>query len=154
MADVQKAIAGQDSVFCAIGGSGLGDATTRTIGTRNIIQAMKETDARSLVVCSAMGQGKSKKHLSLVGKMVLNTILRKPMQDHASQEKLIIESDLDWTIVRPPRLTDGEKTEKYRVADENEPFSASQTSRADVAHFMLRVLQEKEWIQKAMSISL
>ena len=99
---VQQVIQGQDHVVCAIGGNGLDDSTTRTEGTNHIIASMKSENIRSLIVLSALGQGKSQHHLSLMGKMVLKTILRKPMIDHASQEKSVQESGLDWVIIRPP----------------------------------------------------
>jgi len=151
--DVRKVLHDQEAVCCAIGGNGLGDSTTRTKGTKNIVAAMKEYAVRPLVICSALGQGKSKKHLSLVGKMVLHSILKNPMSDHADQEAVVLNSGLDWVIVRPPRLTDGPKTEKYRWAAEEDSFGGSRISRADVAHFMLRSLQEEGWYQKAISIS-
>ncbi|MEC7984811.1 MAG: SDR family oxidoreductase [Myxococcota bacterium] len=151
---VSQTIASQEAVLCAIGGSGLGDSSTRTEVTKNILVAMEEHRVRTLIVCSSLGAGRSKRHLPLIGKLIVGTVLRKAIFDHTVQETAIRERDLDWVIVRPPRLIDAEKTENYRVAEETESFTASQISRADVAHFMLRALEEDKWKRKAISISL
>ncbi len=151
---VSRAVEGQDAVLCAVGGADLKDATTRTKVTENILSAMAHHQVSSVVICSSLGAGKSKPQLSLLGRMVVSTLLRHAIGDQTAQEALVQKSDLDWTIVRPPRLIDGEKTERYRLAEEGESFTGSQISRSDVAHFMLRVLEEKKWARKAMAISL
>ena len=151
---VSQILEGQDVVFCAIGGVGLGDSTTRSKATENILVAMEKHQVSSLVVCSTLGVGKSKNHLSMIGRAILGTLLRNAVRDHTKQEEMVQASNVNWVIVRPPRLLDGEKTEQYRVAAEDEDFSATQISRADVAHCMLRALQEESWRQTAISISL
>jgi putative NADH-flavin reductase len=52
-------------------------------------------------------------------------------------EQIVTASDLDWTIVRPPRLTNGAPTGRYKVADNRFPPGKRTVSRADVAHFLL-----------------
>jgi putative NADH-flavin reductase len=52
-------------------------------------------------------------------------------------ERLIKESDADWTIMRPPRLLDKPKTGHYRIAINSFLKNCLSISRADVAHFML-----------------
>ena len=152
--DVQKVIDGQEVVVCTIGGDGLDDATTRTLGTGHIISSMKTSDVHQLIVCSVLGIGGSKKHLGMMGKAVLNTLLKKPKMDHEGQESLVQSSDLKWVIIRPPRLNDGQHTGTYKIVHEDESgFKGTQISRADVAHCLLRALSEPEWVGKALSIS-
>ena len=92
-------------------------------------------------------------HLPLISRWMVKIILRNAIDDHNKQEKMIRESGCEWIIIRPPRLIDTEKTETYRIAEESEPFSASQISRADVAHFMLKVMNDKKYYRKAYTIS-
>ena len=150
---VSKAIKGQDIVLCAVGGQGLSDSTTRSSVTENIIAGMKEHNVSTLVTCSSLGAGESMHHLPLFSRWMAKTILRNAIDDHSKQEKMIRESGCDWVIIRPPRLIDTEKTETYRIAEESEPFSASQVSRADVAHFMLKVMNDKKFYKQAYTIS-
>ena len=43
-------------------------------------------------------------------------VLRKHYADLALMEDMLRESGLDWTVVRPPRLTDKPGTGNYRTA--------------------------------------
>ena len=153
-ADVQQALEGQDIAVCTIGGNGLSDASTRTIGTGHIITAMKSMQIKKLVVCSVLGIGGSKKHLGMMGHMVLKTILKKPRQDHEAQEELVYNSGLEWVIIRPPQLINGPSSGTYKVVAENERnFVGTKMTRADVAHCMMRACQEDGWVKQAWSIS-
>jgi putative NADH-flavin reductase len=114
---------------------------------------MKTLGIQKIVVCSSLGASGSHHHLSFVGRLFIKSVLRKPMIDHTAQEEALRESDREWVVVRPPRLIDGKRTEKYRLAEEEETFNARQISLSDVAHFMLRSLQETTWNQKSISIS-
>ena len=150
---VSKAIESQDIVLCAVGGQGLSDSTTRSSVTQNILAGMKEHNVSTLVTCSSLGAGDSMHHLPLISRWIVKIILRNAIDDHSKQEQMIRESDCDWVIIRPPRLIDTEKTETYRVAEESESFSASQVSRADVAHCMLKVMNDKKFYKQAYTIS-
>lgn len=68
-------------------------------------------------------------------------------------EKIVGESDLDWTIVRPFRLIDGERTGNYRVATNGELENGGAISRADIAEFMLKQLATEEYLHKTVAVS-
>ena len=74
--------------------------------------------------------------------------------DHVEQEKIVRDSGLDWTLVRPGAYTDGERTGDYRHG-----FPASATglklkiARADVADFMLNQLGDDSYLRMAPGIS-
>jgi putative NADH-flavin reductase len=59
----------------------------------------------------------------------------------------------DVTAVRPPRLTDKPLTGTYRTAHGQNPRRGLRVSRADVAHRMLRVLEQPETIRQAIGIA-
>jgi putative NADH-flavin reductase len=61
--------------------------------------------------------------------------------DASAMEQVFIESELDWTIVRPPQLTNKSYTGKYRVREGRLPNFGFKISRADVADFMLKVVE-------------
>jgi len=62
------------------------------------------------------------------------------------------ESGLDWTIVRPPQLTDKPYTGKYRVRESRLPSFGFKISRADVADFMLKAVENRSSIGKIVGI--
>jgi putative NADH-flavin reductase len=74
--------------------------------------------------------------------------------DHEAQEALLQDSDLDWTAVRPPFLTDGPRTGRFAYGFGNdEPGLTMKVSRADVAAFMLAEVAEPRYLQQAVGIS-
>jgi putative NADH-flavin reductase len=149
---VAQAIQEQDAVICSLGSNELGRTTVRSEGTANIIKAMKENHVNRLVVITAMGVGESWSTLSLVNKLFFATLLRNTRQDHEKQEVLVKESDLDWTIIRPSGLTDDPLTESYAIG-ENIQTNTSQIARADVAHAIIKELQDNTFVHKAVTIT-
>jgi uncharacterized protein YbjT (DUF2867 family) len=79
--------------------------------------------------------------------------LREPYADLALMEDVIRDSGLDWTIARPPRLTDKPLRGTYRMAYGRNLRGGFLISRADVAHLMLHVLQEPETIGQTVGIA-
>jgi putative NADH-flavin reductase len=67
-------------------------------------------------------------------------VLKESYADLVRMESVIAESDRDWTIVVPPRLTDGPRTERYREAIDVNVRNGQSISRADVAHYIVKHL--------------
>jgi putative NADH-flavin reductase len=74
------------------------------------------------------------------------------VKDAAEMEWMIVASSLDWTIVRPPELTDGSRTEHYRIKDSHLPRFGFRVSRADVAHFMLGEAEANRHLRKVVGV--
>jgi putative NADH-flavin reductase len=152
-ASVAEAVEGQDAVVCALGaGQELKKTTVRTDGTVNIISAMQAHDVKRLAVVTAMGIGESWDDLSFFNKLFFATLLRSARNDHGTQEAAVKESGLDWTIVRPSGLTDTPRTGEYAVG-ERISAETSRIPRADVADLILKALQEKLYVGKAVTIT-
>jgi putative NADH-flavin reductase len=81
------------------------------------------------------------------------TLLRHPMADQRAQERLLAASDLDYTIVRPLRLTDDAATGTYRVLPDAVPSSSRRISRADIADFMLQQLTDPRFHRRGVYLS-
>jgi putative NADH-flavin reductase len=72
--------------------------------------------------------------------------------DASAMEQVFRESDLDWTMVRPPELTDKPYTGKYRVREGHLPGFGFKISRADVADFMIKAVEDRSSIRKIVGI--
>ena len=162
-ASVQEAVANQDAVLCTIGGhdrlrvalSGHPRAPGLcTIGTSNILDAMKTFGVSRLICLSAWGVGDSKGRVPVIFRDVIFPLLMKEeYEDKEAQEQLIQQSTLDWTIVRPARLTNGPRTGNYRMKSSLEFSLRSSISRADVADCMLKQLTDSTFRQKCLEMS-
>ena len=69
-------------------------------------------------------------------------------------ERIVSQGGLDWTIARPPRLTNGAPTRAYGVADGRMPRAArSTTSRTDVAHFLLDEIEHPAHLRRIVGLA-
>ncbi len=167
-AALKSAVEGADAVLSGLGPRSQSEAGIASLGTRAIVQAMKATDVRRIVVVSAApistvpsagrpnppkhdpGEGFFMRHLL---SPMIKAILRKHYADLALMEDNLRDSELDWTVVRPPRLTNKPLTGTYRSANGQNLRRGLVISRADVAHLMLRVLEQPETIKQAIGIA-
>jgi putative NADH-flavin reductase len=72
--------------------------------------------------------------------------------DATAMERVFSESDLDWTMVRPPELTDKPYTGKYRVREGHLPSFGFKISRADVADYMIKATEHGSAIRKVVGL--
>lgn len=155
-ARVEQAVRGQDAVMSALGSSrSLKRHPALADGVRNIVKAMEDDGVRRLVYLSILGVSDSGRQLGWLDRyVVVPLVLRNVVTDHAIEEGIITPSSLDWVIVRPPRLTDGPKTGRYRGGEGIKTgWMTASVSRADVADFMLRQAIEEKYIHRAPAVT-
>jgi putative NADH-flavin reductase len=167
-AALAAAVAGADAVLSGLGPRPISEVGITTQGTRAIIAAMQTAKVRRLVVVSAApvgttpspGNPNPPKHDPAEGffmrhllSPMIKMILRKHYDDLALMEDALRESDLAWTSVRPPRLTNGKVTGHYRTAIGQNLRGGLSVSRADVAHFMLACLAKPETVKQAVGVA-
>ncbi|MFQ5581413.1 MAG: NAD(P)-dependent oxidoreductase [Mariprofundaceae bacterium] len=150
---VERAVQGQDAVLCSIGAGRKG--TVRSEGTRNIISAMEKADVRRFICQSSLGVGDSRGNLNFFWKHIMFGLLLRPAYaDHVIQENYVRKSHLDWTIVRPAAFTDGGRTGQYRHGfPSTDKTTKLKISRADVADFMLKQLDDDMYFHKTPGLS-
>ena len=153
---VRGAVAGQDAVLDAIGGSTPWKRTgLEPDAARNIVEAMRAHGVRRLVVTSAMGVGDSGEFVaSLYEYVLVPTFLRGTIKDKTQMEEdLALASDLEWVVVRPAGLTNGEATGNVRTYEPGGDETAHKIARADVAAFMLEQLTGDGHLRHAVNIA-
>jgi hypothetical protein len=84
--------------------------------------------------------------------LLLAVVARDVIRDAEAHAEVLRSSGLAYTIVRGPRLTDGPYTGRYRVGYVGKD-SGTQVSRADLAEFILKTLQDNTWVGKAPMVS-
>ena len=168
LAALESAVEGADAVLSGLGPRSMAEVGISSKGTGAIVHAMQAVNARRIVVVSAAPIGtvaspdrpKPPKHDPGDGFFMRNLLipvlsgaLRKPYADLALMEDIIRDSGLDWTVIRPPRLTNKPLTGIYRTAYGQNLRRGLLISRADVAHLMLRVLELPETIKEVIGIA-
>jgi putative NADH-flavin reductase len=151
--EVEAAVAGQDAVLSALGTRSTRPTTLFSQSTHNLISAMNKHGVRRLVCITGIGAGESKGHVGfLYDRIMLPFVVKNIYEDKNRQEEAIKQSDLDWVIVRPARLTDEAAKGEYRVYLGGS-YTAKTISRADVAAFMLAQLTDDTYVHKMPVIS-
>ena len=165
---LESAVAGADGVLSGLGPRSASEAGIASQGTRAIVHAMRATDVRRIVVVSAApigtvpspGRPRPPKHDPGDGFFMRHLLspltkaaLRTRYGDLALMEDLLRDSGLDWTVVRPPQLTNKALTGTYRIAYGQNLRRGLRMSRADVAHLMLCVLEQPETIKQVIGIA-
>jgi putative NADH-flavin reductase len=153
---ISPATAGADVVISAVGPRGTGPTTVIQDSVRSIIQAMEKTGTRRLLQVSGSvvaDDGESPYLRYLLKPLARRTFLRHVCADMRRGEDEIRHSSLDWTIVRPPALTGKAARGTYRTAiDRNLPHGFTVT-RADLAAFMLTLLDDPASVHRHVSIA-
>lgn len=147
---VNEAILNQEAVISALGASTPFKRDFTLIrGIQNIVTAMMEQKVRRFIYQSFLGVKEYRGELGFLIDKIVPVLLKNSITDHEAKEDLIIKSNLDWTIVRPPLLTNGSFKGSYREGDHIKSSSIFPSiSRADVAHFMLSQLTDKKYLHK------
>jgi len=110
--------------------------------TRVLLEAMKDSDTKRLVAVTGFGAGRSRSAMSSIERLGLKAILGRPYADKNQQEQMIMESGVDWTIVRPVILTNGAKSHALRVLRDPSTWRNGLVSRRDVAHYLVDAIEE------------
>ena len=165
---LQPAVAGADAVLSALGPRTKADAGVAARGTTVITQAMQAAGVRRVIVVSAApigtvpspGRPHPPRHDpgdGFILRYLADPIVKRALRDHyadlARMEDVLRASDLDWTAVRPPRLTSKPVTGRYRTALGQNIRRGLFVSRADVAHYMLSILDETETFGRTVGIA-
>ena len=150
---MNAAIVGQDAVLAALGSRTLGWSDLLEHSAGNIIAAMDRNHVRRLVILGAAGAlHDAARHQSALGRaflrLLMRTLLRNVARDQAAQERQVEASGLDYTIVRPPFLTNAPAAGRYRVALDGLPARWKPISRADAAAFMVSQMDDATFVRR------
>jgi putative NADH-flavin reductase len=152
---IAPAVAGREAVLSAIGTRVSGPTTVNSDGARSIIKAMQDAGVGRLLMVSVAGihtKGDDP-FTRFVVKPILGRILRHSFADVRQMETLVRNSGLDWTLVCPPRLTNGKRSGKVRSNAERNVRGGFTIARADVAAYLLGAIQADELVGATVSVA-
>jgi putative NADH-flavin reductase len=141
---VAEAVEGADAVVSVLGQTDGSPDDLLTVAGDHILAAMDGAGVGRFVTLVGAGVRHERDSVSLGGR-VMNTALKllagEVLADAREHVERVRGTDLAWTVVRPPRLTEGEHTGEYRTGYLSLGMGDT-VSRADVADFILRVVEE------------
>lgn len=141
---------GQDVVLCTVGAGSRGSTQLYSNIARNLASEMPRAGVYRLIFLSNFGV---MNEVGGVSGFLVNFFLRHVIADHRRALEIMQNSTVNWTAVRPMRLTNGPLTQIYRVTAEGLPLGGSRISRADVANFMLKQAVSDEFFRAVPGIA-
>jgi putative NADH-flavin reductase len=145
---VVEAIEGADAVVSVLGQTSDGPDDLLTVAGGHVLAAMRETGVDRFVTLVGAGVREEGESVSLSGRVMgtmLKLVVRGVLADAEEHVRQVRGTDLAWTVVRAPRLTEGEGTGEYRAGDITLGFES--IARADVARFIFDCLREERHVR-------
>ena len=163
-AAIADAVAGRDAVISALGQTrrrqerkAAPRPTLLADAARSITEAMRTAGSRRFVIVSASGpfadEGDGPAVRYVAKPLLGRTVFRVVWSDLVAMEEVVRASGLDWTLLRPPRLTDKPPTGRYRTRQDLNVRRGTQVSRADVAHLALAVADDPATYRTAIFLA-
>jgi putative NADH-flavin reductase len=154
-AAIGPAVEVADAVLTAVGPRGTGPTTVITDSVRSIVAAMQKAGTARLIMVSGSIADDNGGFLlrSLVKPAARRTFLRHVCADMRAAESEIETSGLDWTIVRPPRLTSKPASGSYRSAAQGSPPRGLSIPRADLAACLLALLGDPATVRQHIGVA-
>ena len=148
---------GTEAVISGVGPRGRKDGPVASTTTQAMLRAMETSGVGRFVAVSAAPVGPVPEGESIVNRRILlpfiSALLRDAYADLTAMEDALRHSNSDWTVVRPPKLTNKPLTGRYRtVVDANVPRGYS-ISRADTAHAMLAAITDPATFGHAVGVA-
>ena len=149
----------KDAVISAVGSGGIGHDKPTTLysqGAATVLAQLAKTDTRRVFFISSIAMEidpASSFFIRFVAKYVMHPLLKNMFADIERMEAIIKPSDADWTLIRPPRLTNGAPTGQYRYAVNQFLPNCTQISRADLALFIIQHLTDQATIKAIVEVA-
>jgi putative NADH-flavin reductase len=145
--EVAAAVQGVDAVIYAVGATSLSDllfgTTLFSDSTRALVDAMQGAGVRRLMMVTGAGAGNSRGRINfLYDNLIFPLVLQRAYNDKDIAEDIVEKSGLDWTIARPGGLTNRPATGRYKILNEPKDWRGGFISRADVANFLVKHLDD------------
>ena len=148
---VAQAINGHDAVVsCLASSNGMKKSTELQEMIENIVAGMKLHGIKRIIYTASAGVHNELTGVS--GKLVM-MMLKNALTDHRAAVDCILANELIYTIVRPMGLTNDAFTGQYRESNSNVPTNARSIPRADVAHFIIKALQDEQYFNTSVGIA-
>ncbi len=154
-AAVERAVAGADAVVSVLGPTQNTPDYQVTRGTGHILDAMKKHGVRRLVISAGAGVGDPQDEPKLLNKLInllLKLVSRHVYEDMKRTVDTVRNSDVDWTVVRVPMLTDEPAKGNVKAGYVGKGMGPRIT-RADMATFMLDQVESDDYLHRAPAIS-
>lgn len=151
---VSSAIGKSDIVISTLGASSpFRYDPSVTKGLANILDSLKTATPKRFIYMSFTGVKQSRNEAGFVIKHIAPKLLSTEIRGHEERERMLMDSGVNWTIIRAATLTNGTHAGEYRVGENIKAKGmTAKISRADVADFILKIITGNRYERQAPTI--
>jgi putative NADH-flavin reductase len=150
---VSRAVEGREAVFYALGAGNVRQTTLFSESTRLLLMAMERHRVGRLICLTGVGAGDTKGHGGFLYDRILYPLFTRGLyRDKDAQERLIRQSGVDWTIVRPAVFRGQTPRGPLQAVVEVEGVTLRGISRKEIAEFVLDALEQHRFVRQAVFI--
>ncbi len=153
---LEEHLEGKDAVISAIGKNSFKETYLYSAGNKNLLSVMEKTNTKRVFFISAAGleiNPSFNLFTKLAAKFVLQKLLKNMFADLVRMEKIVKESEENWTIIRPPQLTNKPFTGHYRFSINSFLSKGLKISRADLADFIIKNINNESIYKKTVEVA-
>jgi len=147
---------GADVVISCLGSRKREPTTVYSQGVTNILTEMQKVDV-TRIICLSAGGVVVPTNATFIMKFLIKYILQRLFKygyaDMLKMETILKHSDSNWTVIRPPRLLNGDKTGIYRTITNESLPNMSSLKRTDLAHYIIHHLEDEITFKSTVEIS-
>ena len=148
--ELADALPGHDAVLSVLGTRGLGATSVLEDSSRATISAMRKAGVRRLVILSS---ALLDSNIGLMASFAARTFLRHHSSDQRAMERLVTASDLDWTVLRSPRMKDSAPPGESTVIIGERPETRGMLiTKEEVARVMLDTVENGSYIREIVHL--
>lgn len=155
IADLKKVMMEADALLITVGTKKKKKTTLFSgIATALVAAGSELNYTKPVLVITGFGAGDSKPYLSFFMRAVISLFLKDQYKDKALMEEIIVDSSLNWEIIRPGMLGNEPLTEQYQILTSlKKGVRVGKINRADVAHYLLKEAVQKENLKKKITLT-
>ena len=147
---------GIEIVISCLGSRNREPTTVYSEGVSNILMAMQKVNVNR-IICLSAGAVEVPPNASFIMKFIIKNVLQRLFKysyaDMLIMETILGQSNQNWTVIRPPRLLNGDKTGNYRTIINDYLAGMSSLTRADLAHYIIHHLEDEKTYKSKVEIS-
>jgi putative NADH-flavin reductase len=153
--DLKKVITGTDAILITVGTKNKKATTLFSDIAKALITATDELHySAPVLIITGFGSGESAGYLSFFMRTVIKLFLKEQYINKTVMEELISKSQMNWEMVRPGMLTNGQLTKKYRgISKLDKQMKVGKISRADVAHYLITEAEQPQNLKKYIALT-
>lgn len=148
---------GSEAVLSALGVLGLGITHFYSDTAKLLVAAAQQARVKRLMLVSSVGADPSEHepwwYLWFVRRLLINYYVDMARMEQFVMDTVTETGELEWIVVRPSYLTNGQKTGVYRVTPRYAPKGGVRISRADLADFMLKQLEGNTYVRQTPAVA-